>query len=207
MKTTLPIFFSVMVLTGCNNSHSPGASENKHDTTVIVHRDTVVLIKKENTGEHRSVAEEKKGVKKDSSVKTPLPKISETKTEADTTYHYYINKSVSVKITPLINNERWVLLYNLQHEETYRQQEIRKSFSETAQLKFHQNGAVSKMEIHSNPGASMYWYETTITFSTTNDPLQKTGERKPYEEEPLKQKPWEYWDNKAKQWKKQEAQE
>lgn len=207
MKTSLPIFCSVIILIGCNNSHSSNASKNHNDTIVIVHRDTVVLIEKENIVEHRSGAEEKTEEKGVSTVKTPIPKISETKTEGDTIYHYYINKSVSVKITPWISGERWVLLYNLQHEETYRQQEIRKSFFETAQLKFHPNGAVSKMEIHFNPGASMYWYETTITFSTTNNPLQKTSEQKPFEEEPLKQKPWEYWDNKTKQWKKQEVQE
>lgn len=191
-----------LLLNSCQQPMSDTPPVATKDTVVIIQRDTIVIVQKD-TPPAVSV------------VTAPMPKREKLPIEpkitklpdSDTTFHYYVNKKISVKITPWLNGERWVLLYNLLGEETYRHEDIRKSYTVFAHLKFHPNGAVSKMEINDNPGASMYWHETTITFSTTNDPEQKTSERKPYEAGPNVNKPWEYWDKKTKQWRKQEVQE
>jgi ribosomal protein S12 methylthiotransferase accessory factor YcaO len=52
-----------------------------------------------------------------------------------------------------------------------------------------------------NPGASRYWYETEITFSSTNQPLTKVDTQMPMEH--LTPTDKEYWDEKKKQWVKQ----
>jgi hypothetical protein len=202
----------MVLISGCTNQPTNSPVVGGRDTIVIIQRDTIVVVQKP----------EDKVIENVQVIKSPVTEIfiekkvirEEKKSAAiqqvqagDTTFHYYSNKRVSVKITPWVDGERWVLLYNLLGEETYRSKDIRKSYTEVAQLKFHSNGAVSTMNIHLNPGASQYWYETTITFSTTNDPLQKSSERKPYEDLSTTPKPWEYWDSKTKQWRKQEVME
>lgn len=121
-------------------------------------------------------------------------------------YHKYVNGATSVMITEWKDSRRQVILYDLKGEETYRMEEVRLSYSESVSLKFHSNGAVSEAHIHSNPGASRFWYETTIKFSTTNDPLSKISRQMPVEslDQYMKEK-WVYWDKKTKQWKEQEV--
>jgi len=126
--------------------------------------------------------------------------------ENQVVYHKYVNGSTSVMITAWQDSRRQVILYDLKGEETYRMEEVRMSYSESVSLKFHSNGAVSEAHIHSNPGASRYWYETTIKFSTTNDPLSMISRQMPVEslDQYMKEK-WVYWDKKTKQWKEQEV--
>lgn len=202
--------FTLLILIGCNSNHIENVNQYKSDTVVIIHRDTIFVLPpsiKHNAQEKGKDIDTIKQAQQKKSPLTTLPKKQPIKLQAsstDTTFYYYTNKSVSVKVTPWVNNERWTLLYDLKGNETYRQKDERKSYSIFSQLSFHPNGAVTKMLISTNPGASMYWYETTITFSTTNDPEQKTDERKPYDNLQI-EKPWEYWDSKTKQWKKQQV--
>lgn len=212
MRFVFYIIFVVVICAGCNRSTNVSPVTVKTDTLVIAHRDTVFVVQQPAADTTGTIKQQplvaKTKVKLDKKKKTPpLPGQSAPKAlQTDTAFNYYVNKRISVKTTPWLNGERWVLLYNLQGEETYRHKDVHKSYSVIAHLNFHPNGAVAQMKISENPGASMYWYETTITFSTTNDPQQKTSERNPYEELTIN-KPWEYWDKKTKQWKKQEAME
>jgi hypothetical protein len=68
----------------------------------------------------------------------------------------------------------------------------------------HPNGAIASIEISENPGASMYFYTTTITFNTTNVPEWKTTETYPPTLENSMNNSW-YWMAKDHQWKKQET--
>ena len=212
MQLIFYTIFVVVFFTSCNQSSNVSPAMAKIDTLIIVHRDTVFVVQQPVTDTIRTIKEQplvaKPKIKLEEKKETPLlPRQSAHKAlQTDTAFNYYVNKRISVKTTPWLNGERWVLLYNLQGEETYRHKDVHKSYSVIAHLNFHPNGAVAQMKISENPGASMYWYETTITFSTTNDPELKTSERKPYEELTIN-KPWEYWDKKTKQWKKQEAME
>lgn len=211
MKNIIPLFCLTCLMAACNNKPTEITNEKTRDTLVLVHRDTVVVIQQAGPPApalpQPTPATKEPAIKENKPAPPAIPqKIAKNENASDTTYHYYVNKRVSVKITPWVDSERWVLLYDLKGVETYRQQEVHKSYTERAELKFHPNGAVSTMEIHTNPGASMYWYETTITFGTTNDPIQKLSERKPIDRLEMNQ-PWEYWDSKKKEWRKQEVQE
>ena len=97
----------------------------------------------------------------------------------DTIYKYYVDKKLSVKTTPWVNGERTILLYDRQGKQTYAMEEVRRSYSIGIDLKFHDNGAVRLAEIHNNPGASMYWFESTIIFSNNNEPVSKSDQRMP----------------------------
>lgn len=199
----LAILIICIAAIGCRHAARESANVSSKDTIVVVQRDTIVVIQQTPAQKDTSPIIVSKKVKEE---KAPSLPVAEKKS-SDTTFYYYVNKKVSAKVTPWAEGERWVLLYDLYGKETYRHQDVRKSYTVFANLHFHTNGAVSKMVITNNPGASMYWSETTITFSTINEPEQKTKERKPYPESPTIEQPWEYWDKKTGQWRKQEVQE
>lgn len=137
--------------------------------------------------------------------KKPLP--TPLTVDNDTTFYYYTGspKRVSVKVTSWINGRRRVIFYNPYGDITYTCNDARLSYTITTHLKkFHSNGAVALIEIHNNPGASMNWSDTDITFSINNEPQWKTIHKKPVEslEEAMQNK--FYWDDKKKDWIKQE---
>ena len=208
MRLHFLIIIAVLWCTGCNTNGTAHVPENKTDTVVIVHRDTVVVIQQQVPAPVRQVKDTASSVpikKPEEKKPQPMPVAAKVVPE-DTVYHYYVNKMISVKVTPWANDERWLLLYDLYGQETYRQQDVRKSYTEFSRLTFHTNGAVAQMITTQNPGASQYWYETTVTFNTINEPEQRVSERKPYEELQVN-KPWEYWDKKTRQWRRQQVQE
>ncbi|MDX2003463.1 MAG: hypothetical protein SFW35_13595 [Chitinophagales bacterium] len=139
---------------------------------------------------------------------TPKPQPQVPLPKNDTIYHYYINKKVSVMITPWKDGERKLYFYDLYGNNTFDIDEIRHSYSQSVDLHFEKNGSVSKAVVDLNPGASMYWYKSEITFTTTNEPLWRTSQRMPYEsvEDALNNKP-EYWDKRERIWKKQQVME
>lgn len=206
----LPLLFILAVLfcTGCNTNNTAHVPENKTDTVVIVHRDTVVVIQQPASASDSRAKDTIRSIPvKKTVIKKPQPSTVTPKAlPEDTVYHYYVNKKVSVKVTPWANDERWILLYDLYGQETYRQKDVRKSYTEFSQLTFQANGAVAQMITTQNPGASQYWYETTITFNTINEPEQRVSKREPYEDLRVN-KPWEYWDKKTHQWRRREVQE
>lgn len=121
----------------------------------------------------------------------------------DTTFHYYTNKKLSVKVTPWVEGRRNIFFYDLNGEQTFSLEDVRMSYTIFTDLKFHSNGAASQAEITNNPGASRYWYETVITFDTDNTPLVKTEQQMPIERIDLENLP-SFWNKEKKQWVKQE---
>lgn len=213
MKNMFPItaLLCALSLYACNNNPEP-----KQAPIPVVIRDTVYIEKPAENTSIANVLDTPEVVKPATEVvvmqeekKTPAkPQVQKPVAAAnDTTYYYYVNKKVSVKITPWVNGERKVLLYDLYGNNTYEIEEVRHSYSVRAELKFHDNGAVKTASIHTNPGASMYMYLTTITFNTINEPEQKHDETSPVRSLEETMKPWEYWDKKTRTWKKQEVME
>lgn len=95
-------------------------------------------------------------------------------------FYYKNSKRISVIVTPWLDGKRTVTLFDTLGNETYRFNDVRLSYSNTTEIKeFHQNGAVSKMHNHINPGASMYWYDTDIYFDINNVPISKMELRQP----------------------------
>ncbi|MFN8288424.1 MAG: hypothetical protein U0V74_16825 [Chitinophagales bacterium] len=194
------LFALAALLNGCNTS-TPKTVETVvvHDTLVIVSRDTVV-VKSADTIVPVSETPKKEQVKVE-----PNKKAVAAVAPTDTTFYYYPNGSVSVKITPWKDGNRYLLFYNRKEQLTYTQNDKRMSYSVLTQLRFKTNGAVEKAEIHENPGASMYWYETSISFSDDNDPEWKVNQRIPVESLSDKSTTY-YWKKASKQWVLQEAQ-
>jgi hypothetical protein len=156
-------------------------------------------------------------IKKDS-VKKEFPKIkpsSPTKKETkvveapknDTTFHYYINGKVSVKIHPWKDSKRTIELFDLYGKLTFSTEDINMSYTIFNHLHFHSNGAVSKIEESNNPGASLYMYKSIMTFSTTNNPELRTNHKWPstmQDEFESQTKPW-FWNKEKMQWVQQEV--
>jgi hypothetical protein len=137
----------------------------------------------------------------------PTKKPVSPKPANETILHKYVNGVVSVEITPWANDERDVILYDLYGQETIRMEEVRHSYTIRIDLEFAPNGSVSKAVVHTNPGASMYWYESEITFDTTNGPTGKIDHQYPQSLDDIMNEKWQYWDKKTKTWKVQEVME
>lgn len=158
-------------------------------------KDSITDTRKTQPLQH--VITQKPKVKQPQKPKLTLP-------DNDTTYHFYTNGALSVKITPWSEDSRNIYFYDGRGVQTFHLEDVRKSYSTTTSLKFHPNGAVSVAEIHDNPGASMYWYETEITFDTLNEPLVKYRRQMPPEHLDIEENlPW-LWNKQKRQWVKQE---
>jgi hypothetical protein len=221
MRYRSSIFFAVLIvlisLTGCATNQKKEVDELKKE---IMRLQEDIREMKELLKEDRTPETPEKKVENPQPVElppqeptlNPQPKKIETvkpvTTEENETVHYYnprMGKSkVSVRITPWKDGRRKMFLYDPFGNVTFEREDVRMSYSDTATIKkFHDNGAVAVLYIHMNPGASMYWYETTITFSINNEPEWKTSLQQPATlEDHLNSK--SYWDKKTKTWKKQE---
>ncbi|MBL0316844.1 MAG: hypothetical protein IPP69_14200 [Flavobacteriales bacterium] len=101
----------------------------------------------------------------------PLPVSS----EKDELFHYQNSKLISLRITPWKSDRRQLIFYDKKGNITYTQDDVRLSYQEVSEVKeFHSNGAVAKIQIHNNPGASRHWSEILITFDQNNEPEWKT---------------------------------
>lgn len=133
------------------------------------------------------------------------PKAEEKKVKtSDTTFYYYTGtRKKSVVVTPWVNGRRKVLFYSQTGKLNYQNDDVHMSWSNTTELKsFHPNGAASLIIVHNNPGASMYMYETSISFGTDNEPQWKTSRQIP--EERLGSDVKFKWDKTSQTWIKQE---
>lgn len=211
MKYTSFIFAAVIAIAF---SFSGCATNNKKE---------VDELKKEIVRLQEDIREVKELLKESRIQKTPEKKIEKTLpviepekieivkpvvTEDKETIHFYnsrIGKDIiSVRITPWKEGRRKIFLYDPKGNITFEREDVRMSYSDTASIeRFHDNGAVAVLHIHLNPGASMYWYDTSITFSTSNEPEWKTATKHPSTLEELMDNKY-YWDKKEKVWKKQE---
>lgn len=162
------------------------------DTTSL----TIPKIEKEKTPQQKP--------KPTITIKEEVPQ--KTTSQNDTIFHYYINGSVSVKIFPWENGERTIQLFNLYGKKTFETNDVKQSYSVFNHLSFHSNGGVSKIVESTNPGASMYMYEATMKFSSTNDPEIRTESKTPSSlEEMMKDKIPFFWNKNEKKWIKQEV--
>lgn len=96
-------------------------------------------------------------------------------------FFYYDTRQLSVKINAWDNGRQKIELYDKQGNKTYELENIKLSFHQSNKLTFHKNGTLESTFIKLNPGASRYWYETTIQFDENNNPLNKVSKQMPAE--------------------------
>lgn len=89
--------------------------------------------------------------------------------------HYFTGtKKVAVRITPWKNNQREVICYAMNGDVTFTFEDVRRDYTVfTEVVSFHDNGSANRIHVSSNPGASLYYYETNYSFDEENYPLQK----------------------------------
>lgn len=149
--------------------------------------------------------------KKESNVKVPekIKQISKVPATSsfDTLFYFYTNpKKISARIDPRNKDQKKrIRFYDTSGNITFEQEDVYKSYSISTELKeFHMNGAVKRIVIHYNPGASMHWYETIITFDTDNVPVWKEEITYPLTLEGMMDNKY-YWNKNTKQWGRQEV--
>lgn len=204
--------FTLLFLAGAGCNYSAN-KETIHERVVIV-RDTVYVNKVQVVSDTTYIAPPSQRtslpvpVKKETTTPTKVVVIKDSPivSTLDTQYYYYINKKVSVKVTPWQDSKSYVLLYDLYGKETYRMEQSRMHMHSSVDLKFHDNGAVSLATISGQPDGGIQRYKTVITFSTVNEPVQKNSEDE-NESFTTKPQPWYYWNKQTKQWQKQEVME
>jgi hypothetical protein len=76
--------------------------------------------------------------------------------------------------------------------------------AEDDQVFYYSSGMGKELiHIHMNPGASMYWYDTVISFGIGNEPEWKVENKHPSTLEEYMNSKY-YWDKSTRTWKKQE---
>ncbi len=169
--------------------------------------DAIVPVPRDQVKTEINVTIKKKEISKQKHVLPVVKKEPVRPVVSEPEIYYYKSfpaGRVSVKTTPWKDGRRTVTLYNPSGEKTFEREDVRQSYSDVCSFhRFHDNGALAEMSIHLNPGASMYWYDTAITFSKFNEPEWKTSIKHPSTLEEQTNSRF-YWDKKEKSWKKQE---
>jgi len=143
--------------------------------------------------------------KQPAQIKQVQPTPSDERVSGKKFYYKGLPQRISVEISAWDSGRRTIRFYNPFGEITYKIEDVKMSYSSITELKrMHDNGACALIETGMNPGASMYWYETKITFDENNNPLWKEEIEKPEMsiEQNLNSKSW--WNAKTKSWIKQE---
>ena len=143
--------------------------------------------------------------KQPAQIKQVQPTPSDERVSGKKFYYKGLPQRISVEISAWDSGRRTIRFYNPFGEITYKIEDVKMSYSSITELKrMHDNGACALIETGMNPGASMYWYETKITFDENNNPLCKEEIEKPEMsiEQNLNNKSW--WNAKTKSWIKQE---
>ncbi|MBX7052240.1 MAG: DUF3987 domain-containing protein [Flavobacteriales bacterium] len=109
----------------------------------------------------------------------PIPvkkeEISVVKKDSGEIYYFKNSEKPSLRISPWKEGKRELTFYNKSGEVTYVQDDVNIIYHEISEVKgIHENGAISQILIHQNPGASRNWSEALITFSEDNEPELKT---------------------------------
>ncbi|WP_018344775.1 hypothetical protein [Cytophaga aurantiaca] len=223
------LFIFCIIFCGCNfiyenNTNHDAALEELKRETDSLKKEINVLKKQANNKDtlynisNPVSAYRSDSVKDTTSIKRTLPKVpSDKKTvqkktkvskKSDTMFYYYTNtKKISAKIPARnVQGEKIrIRFYDLKGNITFEQEDVFASYSISTEIKeFHSNGAVKRIVIHFNPGASIHWYETIITFDTDNIPLWKEDVTYPMTIDNMMNNK-SYWDITKKQWVKQEV--
>jgi len=134
---------------------------------------------------------------------TPLPIQAASEPKE---YYYKGSKQLSLQIIGEERRSKDFILFDPWGKETYRFEQRIESYSITVDLvEWHPNGALSKAVVHTNPGASMYWYTAEYSFGINNEPLWMVSTQHPERTVALETDNTFYWDPKTKSWKKQEV--
>lgn len=121
-------------------------------------------------------------------------------------YYYKNSGKLSVEVIRASDRTEKFLLYDPFGNLKYEFEEHRSSYSVGVDIiEWHSNGAVAKVKVHTNPGASMYWYESVYTFGINNEPEWRMDTQFPQESVTMPGDNSYYWDKKDKSWKKQEV--
>ncbi|MGN6645052.1 MAG: hypothetical protein ACTHJT_00870 [Cytophaga sp.] len=136
-----------------------------------------------------------------------IPVSDRMKRNSDTICYFYTDsKKVAVKIVPpkAYGEKKKIRFYDPQGRVTFEQEDILTSYSISTEFsEFHENGAAKRIVIHLNPGGSMHWYETVITFDADNNPLWKEEITYPLTLEGIMNNK-SYWDKSNNQWVREE---
>lgn len=124
---------------------------------------------------------------------------------ADSTVYQYVNGKTSVIRTPWVDGRRETKFFNLHGDLTYTIEEARLSYQVSADLKFYDNGGVETAHVFTNPGASRFMYNSTIHFSTTNEPQWKLDKQTPAVSIEDAAGTKYFWHKKEMRWVKQEV--
>lgn len=215
-----------IVLFGCTSTSSPKQASEEElmlQTKRIDSLEKIIgeLLQKSSTDaetiiptEADSVLSEKK-IKTNPSaptikveVKPESPKMEQRQIKpSEPEKHYYKNSGkVSVEITRSNDRTEKFFFFDPSGNLTYAFEEHYSSYSVGVDiLEWHDNGAVSKVKVHTNPGASMYWFESIYTFGINNEPEWRIDSRFPQESVTMPGENNFYWDKKNRSWKKQEV--
>ena len=166
-------------------------------------------MSKEVLVEEKELQPNKPIFSKQAEVPQPKEKITPKKKENpvvasknDTTYHYFNDGRLSVKIAPRSERQKiWIYLPN--GEVIYELENILMSYSSHNTLYFRSDGSLERVSSSFNPGASLYMYKTETYFQTNNEPRYKLEEKTPSTLEEQMNNKW-LWNSKTRSWVKQE---
>lgn len=127
-------------------------------------------IREPETNSNNSDSAVNQAIIEDTPVEQPLQKNSD-----NGAIHYFKDtKKVAVRITPWKGDQREVICYDQKGNVTYSFEDVRRDYTVfTEVVSFHENGAANRIHVSSNPGASLYYYETNYTFDEENHPVKK----------------------------------
>ncbi len=165
-------------------------------------RDSVIV--KENKSEKITESPTKKDEPSPKKIIRQTPPSLTVAKIPDSIVHKYDNGKKSVVEGSFKNDKKKITLYNKKGEITYVFEDVRSSYQISTSLKFREDGSVESANIHLNPGASINWYETKITFDNDNNPLVKIDTEMPLSlEKMMNENPW-FWNTTKKEWYRQE---
>jgi len=216
------VFFAILIITSCYQQSSTDDHEHLREeiSSLRIELDSLKRNYRKSQPDSKIVQQFENYEEEDSTstvvvqdVKSkkpadPLKKTDEKKgnpqTITDTIYYRYSDGRVSVKVCPFLAGERDILIFSPGAKLVHTLTDVRKSYSVGHDLKFRSNGSLELVKQRTNPGASRYWYECTITFGEQNNPLWKHCIQQPAESvlEALGKK--YYWDKVGQEWKAQE---
>lgn len=169
------------------------------DSVSVEVRDSLELHPEQHKPEEVPAVKVKEQKTKPITVEKVVPKQNTN----DTTYHYFKDGRLSVKVYPPSDRQK-ILIYHYSGSVIQEYENVRMSYSVSHRFHFRDDGSVEKIMIHSNPGASRYWYESEVHFETDNEPRYMIHYQKPFErvEDSFGQK--YLWNRQQKQWIRQE---
>ncbi len=210
MKKTIIMAPLMILIFSCDSPNS-----SKPETEVVIVHDTIYKtdtilsagISDELIASPDTIKEElskgKKTEEKKSPEKKADPKLIESKIEEGV--HYYKESGrVSVREFPWKDDRKKIEVYDRSGDITYEFEDVLLSYQSKTTFQFRADGSLEIAKVRTNPGASMYWGESTISFSPDNEPLVKIDHTYPETQLELRKKA--LWDKIAKKWVMQTTQ-